>query len=263
MELLISEKQYWAILTAIFVVLTLCLIGGFWVFPSNTIGYDLIVGFLTSSVFMIFTIVFLSWLLNIRESQEWRIVRTQVKSMITKELTYVFDQIMEITKDGIALKTDLIVQQDFEKNKKAVNEELVKLTKSIELDEERLKSFLKNNEMSSIAERLSSIQVMYSKHLSADVVSSLMDLTDSMKFLGRIGEINQEADGYLEQAKAAKSIFVEVLVKEYKDIFLTVNNIKLIVKSMVFNMSALYLKGYDFVSIYAEAFILPKSEVKQ
>ena len=135
MELLISEKQYWAILTAIFVVLTLCLIGGFWVFPSNTIGYDLIVGFLTSSVFMIFTIVFLSWLLNIRESQEWRIVRTQVKSMITKELTYVFDQIMEITKDGIALKTDLIVQQDFEKNKKAVNEELVKLTKSIELDE--------------------------------------------------------------------------------------------------------------------------------
>ena len=65
----ISEKGYWLTLIAIFSIFAVLIWAVF--IPKQFIEYNLGVNLFTSSIFTVLTIVFLSWLFDLREKAEW------------------------------------------------------------------------------------------------------------------------------------------------------------------------------------------------
>ncbi|MDH5689649.1 MAG: hypothetical protein OEZ48_17505 [Candidatus Bathyarchaeota archaeon] len=81
---MIKERDYWIYLIAIFgsfaLVIWLCLV------PYNFLEYNLAVNLFTSSIFMVLTVVFLSWLAELREQREWMNVERWVMRKLAKHL---------------------------------------------------------------------------------------------------------------------------------------------------------------------------------
>ena len=88
---MISEKSYWFLLILGFIVFALLI--WFWLVPYGIIEYNLGVNFFTSSIFMVLTVIFLSYLIALREKREWNTVETWVKGMIGKQLYHVFNSL--------------------------------------------------------------------------------------------------------------------------------------------------------------------------
>lgn len=77
---MLSEKAYWVILIVVFIGLALSI--WFWLIPCGIVEYNLGVNLFTSSIFMLMTIVFLSWLFVFREKMYWKTVEKKVHSTI-------------------------------------------------------------------------------------------------------------------------------------------------------------------------------------
>jgi len=86
---MISEKSYWFLLILGFIVFALLI--WFWLIPYGIVEYSLGVNLFTSSIFMVLTVIFLSYLIALREKREWRTVETWVKKMIGRQLYHVFN----------------------------------------------------------------------------------------------------------------------------------------------------------------------------
>jgi len=86
---MLSEKTYLIILILGFTGITLFI----WLMliPYGIVEYNLGVNLFTSSIFMVLTIVFLSWLFNLREKQEWKNVEALVNKRIGKYHYSLFD----------------------------------------------------------------------------------------------------------------------------------------------------------------------------
>lgn len=173
----ISEKRYWVILLSIFGIFAILL--WFWWIPYNIIEYNLAVNLFTGSIFMIFTILFLSWLLSVRERAEWRLVRDEVFFNIKLELGTLFDEISEFMQGGLELKYSLLVEKNSEKRKDLISSGLNTLKES-KIDSESLvvRSFFKDQRalesFLDIEDHLGDVQNKYSRHLSADITVSLI-----------------------------------------------------------------------------------------
>jgi hypothetical protein len=89
---MVSERSYWLILIAglgLFITVDL-----FWVFPfleENLLGFG--VDLLVNAFFTIFTIVFLTWGISIREERRWKIVGSKVQERIDYHLHKIFDDL--------------------------------------------------------------------------------------------------------------------------------------------------------------------------
>jgi len=86
-----SEKLYWLILIAAFTGFGL--LTWVWLIPDGIVEYNLGVNLLTSSVFMVFTIVFLSWLSRLREELQWKLARDQLHQELGARLFSISRQI--------------------------------------------------------------------------------------------------------------------------------------------------------------------------
>lgn len=85
---MLSEKWYWIILIlglGLFSAATL-----FWILPY---ARDVAVNLLSGSLFTIFTIVFLTWLIRKRENDSWKLVEKRVLYRISTHLYKIFDNI--------------------------------------------------------------------------------------------------------------------------------------------------------------------------
>jgi len=89
---MLSEKSYWILLISLFsgsaILIWLLLI------PQRVVDYDLGVNFFTSSIFMILTIVFLSWLSRLREEHQWESARNQLHGELGVRLFSILMQIL-------------------------------------------------------------------------------------------------------------------------------------------------------------------------
>jgi hypothetical protein len=91
MPLAVSERTYWLILALVFLAITLFF--GLWAIPYKIIEYNLAVNLFTSSIFMVLTVVLLSWLLNVRKKAEWKAVEHRVLRRMSDRLYNLTDAI--------------------------------------------------------------------------------------------------------------------------------------------------------------------------
>jgi hypothetical protein len=75
-----SERSYWILLTVLFAGFSLSVM--FLLIPYHIIEYNLGVNLFTSSVFMVLTIIFLTWIINIQEKKRGKFFQERVQSRI-------------------------------------------------------------------------------------------------------------------------------------------------------------------------------------
>src|SRR3990170_7165336 len=75
-----SERSYWILLIALFTGFSLSVM--FLLIPYHIIEYDLGIDLFTSSVFMVLTIIFLTWIINIQEKKRSKFFQDRVQSRI-------------------------------------------------------------------------------------------------------------------------------------------------------------------------------------
>lgn len=98
-------ETYWLILIVGFTTSALLL--WFWFIP-NGLEYNLGVNLFTSSLFMVFTIVFLSWLFTIREKRLWKPLEKDVYDVIGIELGLLFYGILDFVENGYEIQSSII-----------------------------------------------------------------------------------------------------------------------------------------------------------
>jgi hypothetical protein len=85
----VSEKAYWITLVIIFT--SFALVVWFYLLPFGYIDSNLAANLFTSSIFMVITIIFLSWFIGIREKQEW----TKVKHVTYSKINFLLQDIVD------------------------------------------------------------------------------------------------------------------------------------------------------------------------
>jgi hypothetical protein len=85
---MLSERSYWIILIVGFAGFALSI--WFILIPYGVVEYNLGVNLFTSSIFMVFTIVLLGWLLNLREKREWKPIVSRMIERIRDCLNSLF-----------------------------------------------------------------------------------------------------------------------------------------------------------------------------
>lgn len=183
--MMLSEKVYWGILIAVFIGIALLI--WLWFVPVGFVEYNLGVNLFTSSIFMVFTIVFLSWFVTLRERIQWKAVREEVYLNIKDCISTVFNEIFDIVEGGIHTKASLLGIEDNKARENAAFSELCRLK---ELREIKLDPIMfdvtfggkgSQEVFSSISRELGDLQVKYSKFLSPHVTFSLMRVQQCLR----------------------------------------------------------------------------------
>ena len=191
---MLSEKTYWIILIIAFTGFALSI--WFWLIPQKIIEYNLGVNLFTSSIFMVFTVVFLTWLFTLRERIQWTTVKNEVYGSIQDNLSAIFDGILDIVEEGVRFKQSILSTKDTETRKKLSFDELCKLkdAKEIRLHPVMLEAFLGDQKpfesFLSIGKRLSDIEIKYSKFLSPQLTVSLIIIQRSIRLLEYVAQIH-------------------------------------------------------------------------
>lgn len=169
----ISERVYWLILITIFTVLAAVI----WLIliPYQLIEYNLAINLLTSSVFTVITIVFLSVLFDLRQKAEWKRVKDLVYSKLKTETgvltSHIFSYIAKTPKI-IELQSSYplfdIADTLPENIEIAMNESFI----SVVFHEDSFWLF------SGPQKELALIQDRYFSFLSSEMVQSLMKIED-------------------------------------------------------------------------------------
>lgn len=176
---MLSERTYWIILILGFSAGSLVI--GFWIIPYGVLEYNLAINLLTSSIFMVLTIVLLTLFINLRETIIWKKVEDEVHWSISFAVSEIFNGILDAVENGLMTKMSVMGIQNNEDRKKIY---LIKLrdlkdAKEIRLDQLYVKSFLEHKDLepfASVSVRLSDIQIKYYRFLSPELTLSLMRL---------------------------------------------------------------------------------------
>ena len=179
---------YWFFLAVLFGVFALLI--WFGLIPYGIVEYNLGVNLFTSSVFMVLTIIFLSWLFTVREKNEWKIVKDEIYSMIQDEIGILFNEILNFTENGLMLKISFSVL-DKKTRKEASFSELCKLKDATELklNALELKLLLEGKTPTpletflDVAQNLNDIEIKYSRFLPPQLLLSLIKIRHSIRFL--------------------------------------------------------------------------------
>lgn len=173
---MLSEKSYWIILIVGLGILIV--IDSLWIIPNiRDIGANL----LTDAIFAIFTIVFLSWLINRREALQWKSVKDRVLKRLGTEIYLLSRWLMSLCRVSFERSPRLVSGKVFFdyleelNNKKSIQ---VWDEWKIMLFEGTLTSFLEDTER-----RLADIEMRYFKFLDAKLVDSLMEIRYSLHAL--------------------------------------------------------------------------------
>jgi len=99
---MLSERMYWTILALSLVAFIA--INVVWILP---IVRDLAINLITDSIFAIFTIVFLTWIINTREAKQWNVVEKHILKRIVDRLYGMFDGIYCFFLEPIDIREDI------------------------------------------------------------------------------------------------------------------------------------------------------------
>ena len=191
-----SEKTYWIILIVGLIIFVSLI--GFMVVPYEILDYNLGINLISESIGMLFTIVFLSWLFNLREKNEWRVVKDSVYSHIQNHLSSIFDGILTYVENGFSIKKSFLSIKDEDTRKKHIYMQLCKLkdAKKITLDTKMLSIFLEDRTFLDyfvrMARRLSDVESKYSRFLSPQLTVALMRIQDDIRVLEHAFEMHKQ-----------------------------------------------------------------------
>lgn len=158
----------------------------FYLLPIGVIDENIAANLFTSALFMVFTIVFLSWLLNLREKRDWNIVKYAVNTRIQTEMIMISDFILSYTKNGYEIKLEILALKDKssrdERYLKAVEE--MYNEPEIEFDKVFIAKLFEESTLTEIKEyidRLNSIENRYFRFLTPELAVVLMNIEDCLE----------------------------------------------------------------------------------
>lgn len=217
---MLSEKLYWIILVLFFSVFALSV----WLLllPYHILEYNLGVNLFTSSIFMVLTVVFLSWLFNVRETRQWSHVEKRVLKVLGIELSSLSRWLMSMCRVSFSDKPTLASDKVFFDSLEELNN---KATLNVW---DTWKSMLSTGQFASLFEdyerRLADIENRYFRFLDHRLVDSLMEIRwnlnglaiDSRAF-GQIYEVQKE---YAEElAKKHFEGYAEAIHRIIKEVY--------------------------------------------
>lgn len=179
-----------------------------WLFlvPYHILEYNLGVNLFTSSIFMVLTIVFLSWLFSLRETRQWDHVKKRVLKVLGLELSSLARWLMTMCHSSFEKRPTWSSDELFLDN-------LEELNNKVTLDVwDTWKSMLSTGKFTSIFEgyekRLADIEDRYFRFLDHRLVDSLMEIRWNL-----IGfTVDSRA---LEQIYEVQKEYAEELLKEH------------------------------------------------
>lgn len=169
---MLSERTYWIILIIAFSVIASLI--WFWLIPYQIIEYNLGINLFTSSIFMVLTIIFLGWLLTLRERREWKFAKDRT-----------LNQIKHLLKDAFFLLQNLCEIPDSPDSKRSLLSELAN-QKRIPLRKD-ITSYLSKEDYNidgyieafdEIADELKDIERYYSTFLEPKLLCNLLIIKD-------------------------------------------------------------------------------------
>jgi len=195
LKLNISEELYLIGIALVFLAISLFLGLEIWVVHNSFFEYTVWTDVFSSSIFLVLTILLLSWLLKVREIREWHTVRDEVFFRIRLELSNLFDLATEYFEGGSSFKMELMEEKDKKKNMDMLVKGLEKLSNSDVVSSNLIvMDFFKNSwemeDFQNADEKLANIQGLYSRHLPADITISLMKLQECIWTLDNLKKAN-------------------------------------------------------------------------
>ena len=197
---MLSERHYWIILVASFVVFAALI--WFVLIPHSVIEYNLGVNLFTSSVFMVMTIIFLSLMINLHERKKWKKVEAIVLGEIGTALEHIFRSMVPYYKNGFA---------DWRRfsrlrpgSSEAFSEHLGKLLRGeIRIEREVISLLLENpklreREFMQFSHRLSEIETKYFRFLRPEIVLSIIKIEKSLSDLEGIATFYVVSNAFME-----------------------------------------------------------------
>ena len=180
-----SEKSYWVLLISLFTGFSLLVM--FVLIPYSVVEYNLGVNLFTSSVFMVMTIVFLTWMINLQEKKKWKRVESMVCREIGVALEHIFRSMVPYYENGMI---DWFL---FNRLKSGASEAFVRhldglLKGDRKLDKTTLRLFLENpklreREFLDFGSKLGEIETKYFKFLKPEIVESLIKIEKTLSNL--------------------------------------------------------------------------------
>lgn len=205
------------------------------IFPPNTLGYDLAVSVLTSSVFMILTIVLLSWLLNVRKRAEWRIVKERVYFKIKIETELLTNHLL-----NYVIKTPEIIELSKNSNYFFDVVDTLSEKTGIKIDDDFTPIIFYDDtlwEFSEPQKELALIQDRYFEFLSPEIVQSLMKIDDHLSDIQRIISLHTSEEkldrvglkqglGRVEGSKKRVENHLKLISIQFKTLLLEVQKLR-------------------------------------
>lgn len=182
---MISEKSYWFLLILGFIVFALLI--WFWFIPYGIVEYNLGVNLFTSSIFMVFTVVFLSWLLSLRERIQWDLVKNEVLEELGGELRSIFIVLrsyLEVPKTSFI---EELAQMDIL--------ELSSLGKEVLIRSTSQKDIWVLNYLLNRTAFFNNLETKYSRFIDPPLRLSLMKIQNELEWMKRMLELRET---YLE-----------------------------------------------------------------
>ncbi|MCJ7631966.1 hypothetical protein MUP77_06175 [Candidatus Bathyarchaeota archaeon] len=116
---MISERSYWILLIVLFAGFSLLVM--FILIPYGVVEYNLGVNLFTSSVFMVLTIFFLTWMINLQEKKRSKFFQATVQSRIADHINVLstWVQILALEKDK---KLSGLVKNDIKERRQQLSQ---------------------------------------------------------------------------------------------------------------------------------------------
>jgi len=228
-----SEKFYWFFLVVIFGVFALLI--WFWLVPNSIVEYNLGVNLLTSSIFMVLTVIFLSYLSDLRQQNDWKTVKERVYDTIswhiksiTSYLTDFLDFPSELLFDfpikgqwlpiggkvDIAFKKSLIAQMEYLSSKDGEEISLSNYGKKY-LRGSKGSRLLKDFCIQEI-DIINNIEAKYAKFLKPSLISLLMQLETDLYGIVDLISVKDHFENYLSLIVHPIHTTIKVIHKIHK-----------------------------------------------
>lgn len=246
---MLSERDWWIILTLAFIAVSL--IFGLVIIPFRVLEYNLAINFFTSSIFMFLTILLLTLFINLRETIVWKKVKDEVHFDIVLALGEIFKGILDAVENGHMTKMSAIGIQNKEDKKRIYFIQLrnLKDAKEIKLDQMYVRLFLEGKgalePFSSVAKRLSDIQLKYYRFLSPELTISLMKIQRQIFSLETLSQLVSSLEKIPKEFASAFPQAPRITVETF-----IVPPISFIFKKMSEEIYELHQMGYEIYIPY-------------